>query len=128
VAVAGQPLGAWVIGLNPRTVACKNLTTTQEVTINDHATAWNCEAAGLQISAGERVAMVVRGTVAANAPDVGGAVTGIEPRSASCTTLTTGQQVQFEMMRGATAGSCVAAGLIVHPGHLLQLRVQGDAE
>jgi hypothetical protein len=100
VAVAGQPLGAWVIGLNPRTVACKNLTTTQEVTINDHATAWNCEAAGLQISAGERVAMVVRGTVAANAPDVG----------------------------GATAGSCVAAGLIVHPGHLLQLRVQGDAE
>jgi hypothetical protein len=49
--------------------------------------------------------MRVRGTVAGGATDVGGTVTGLQPSSASCTNLRTGQQVQFRMMRGATAGS-----------------------
>jgi hypothetical protein len=71
--------------------------------------------------------MRVRGTVAGGATDVGGTVTGLQPSSASCTNLRPGQQVQFRMMRGATAGSCVAAGLLVSPGDRLQLRVHGVA-
>jgi hypothetical protein len=48
VEVAGQPLGAWVTGLTLQTVTCENLTTGQAVTLSDHATAWDCEAAGLE--------------------------------------------------------------------------------
>jgi hypothetical protein len=70
----------------------------------------------------------VRGAVAKGATDVGGAVVGMLPSSGGCTNLTTGQQVAFEHMVGATAASCVAAGLIVDPGDTVQMRVQGVAE
>jgi hypothetical protein len=128
VEVTGQSLGAWGVGLAPRTVVCKNVTTAQEVTISDQAAAWDCEAAGLGVSAGDQVAMRVRGTVAGGATDVGGALTGMTPNSGGCTNLTTGQQVSFQHMVGATAASCVAAGLGVHPGDTVQMSVQGIAK
>jgi hypothetical protein len=74
------------------------------------------------------VSLLVRGPVKKGAPDVGGAVTGLQPSSGSCSNLTTGQSVAFEQMVGATAASCVAAGLAVHPGNHVQIGVQGAAE
>jgi hypothetical protein len=50
------------------------------------------------------------------------------PSRGSCTNLTTGQQVTLQYMRGATAASCLAAGLVVQLGEVVQLRVQGAAE
>jgi hypothetical protein len=50
------------------------------------------------------------------------------PTSGGCTNLTTGQQVTFQHVQGATAASCVAAGLIVQPGNTVQLHVAGAAE
>jgi hypothetical protein len=50
------------------------------------------------------------------------------PSSAGCTNLTTGQQVKFQHMVGATAGSCVAAALAVHAGDSVQISAQGGAE
>jgi Right handed beta helix region len=128
VEVAGQALGAWVTGFTPQTVVCTNVTTGQNVTLNAPATSWDCEAAGVGVTAGDRVAMRVRGTVDEGATDVGGAVAGVQPSSGGCTNLTTGQQVSFQHMVGATAGSCVAAGLVVHPGDGVQMSVAGGAE
>jgi hypothetical protein len=89
---------------------------------------WDCEAAGLGVTPGDQVALRVRGPVKENATDVGGAVAGMTPSGGGCTNRTTGQQVKFQGMPGATAASCVAAGLLVHSGETVQLRVQGVAE
>jgi hypothetical protein len=126
--VAGQPLSAWVTGLTPHTAVCENVTTGHEVTLSDPVSPWDCEAEGLGVRAGDRVALRVHGSVAKGATDVGGAVVGMAPRSGDCTNLTTGQQVAFQHMVGATAASCVAAGLGVHPGDTVQMHVQGVAE
>jgi hypothetical protein len=134
VAVAGQALGGWVSGLTPGPVVCQNVTTGQAVTLNAPAIPWDCEAAGLcvtpgdGVTPGDQVALRVRGPVQTGAMDVGGAVVGMVPSSGGCTNLTTGQQVTFQRMKGATAASCVAAGLVVHPGDRVQMRVQGAAE
>jgi hypothetical protein len=57
---------------------------------------------------------------------------GMAPRGGACTNRTTGQQVKFEALfqgePGATAASCGAAGLVIHPGDSVQVRVQGAAE
>jgi hypothetical protein len=125
VEVGGQPLSAWVAGVTPQTVSCQNITTGQQVTLSDHATAWDCETAGLGVTAGDRVSLLVRGPVAKGATDVGGAVTGMTPSSAGCTNQTTGQEVWFQWMVGATAASCAAAGLVVQAGDDLEMGVQG---
>jgi len=128
VEVTGQPLAGWVTGLTPQIVVCKNVTTGHTVTLNSPPTAWDCEAAGLQVTVEDQVSILVRGPVKQGTTDVSGAVTGMAPSSGNCTNLTTGQQVTFQHMKGATAGSCVAAGLVIHPGDQVQLRVQGGAE
>ena len=109
-------------------MVCKNVTTEREVTLSHPAAAWNCEAAGLQVAAGDRLALRVRGPVNKGATDVGGAVTGMTPSSGGCANRTTGQQVTFQHMVGATAASCVAAGLVVQEGEAVQMHVQGAAE
>jgi hypothetical protein len=128
VAIDGQPLSGWVAGVTLHTVICQNLTTGQAVTLSAPVPPWDCEAAGLAIASGDRVALRLRGPVKRTAIDVGGAVVGMTPRSGSCTNLTTGQQVTFQYMGGATAASCLAAGLVVQPGEAVQMRVQGVAE
>jgi hypothetical protein len=129
---AGQPLGAWVTGLTPRTVVCQNVTTGREVTLSDPVSPWDCEAVGLGVTPGDQVALRVRGPVKKNVTDVGGAVVGMAPNGGGCTNRTTGQQVKFQALfqgePGATAASCVAAGLVVQPGDQVQMRVQGVAE
>jgi hypothetical protein len=130
--VAGQPLSAWVTGVTPHTVVCKNVTTGQAVTLSAPVSPWDCEAAGLAVRSGDVVALRVRGPVTQSAADVGGAVVGMAPNSGGCTNRTTGQQVKFQALfqgePGATAASCLAAGLIVQPGDTVQMRVQGVAE
>ena len=98
------------------------------MTLSSPASPWDCEAAGLGVTPGDQVAQRVRGPVKTSATDIGGAVGGMVPSSGGCTNLTTGQQVTFQHMRGATAASCVAAGLVVHPGDRVQMRVQGAVE
>jgi hypothetical protein len=132
VEVPGQAFGGWVSGFTPGTVVCQNVSTEKAVTLNAPASPWDCEAAGLAVTPGDQVALRVRGLVTQGATDVGGAVAGIVPSGGSCTNLTTGQQVPFQALfqgvRGATAASCVAAGLVVHPGNRVQISVQGNAE
>ena len=128
VEVTGPPLAAWVAGLTPQTAVCENVTTGQEVTLSGPASPWDCEAAGLAVSAGDQVRLHVQGPVTPGAVDVGGAVVRMAPNGGGCTNLTTGQQVTFQRVQGATAASCVAAGLKVQPGDTVQIQVQGAAE
>ena len=132
VEVPGQALGGWVSGFMPGTVVCQNVTTGQAVTLHAPTIPWDCEAAGVEVRSGDQVALQVRGPMQTGASDVGGAVAGMVPSGGRCTNLTTGQQVLFQALfqgiRGATAASCVAAGLIVHPGDTVQMRVAGAAE
>jgi hypothetical protein len=132
VEVPGQPLSAWVTGLMPHTAVCESVTTGQAVTLSDPVSPWDCEAAGLAVRSGDVVALRVRGPVTQSAADVGGAVAGMVPNGGGCTNRTTGQQVKFQALfqgqHGATAASCVAAGLVVHTGDQVQMRVQGAAE
>ncbi len=109
-------------------MVCQNVTTDQMVTLSDPGTAWDCEAAGLGVTSGDRVTMHVRGPVEQGATDVRGAVAGLQPTSGGCTNLTIGQQVPFQQMVGATAASCGAAGLVMQPGDHVQMNVQGVAE
>jgi len=127
-AVEPAPLEASVFGIIPHTAVCKNVSTGRQVTLSEPAPTWDCEAAGLAVSAGNTVTIQVLGTVEEVATDVGGAVTGMAPLSGSCTNVTTGQQVQFQDMLGAREVSCVAAGLVVQPGETVQMRVKGVAE
>jgi hypothetical protein len=124
----GLPLGASVFDIIPDTAVCTNVTTGQRVTLSHPAPTWDCQAAGIAVTAGNQVTIQVHGTVEEDATYVGGAVSGMTPKSGSCTNLTTGQQAKFQHMREATAASCVAAGLVVQPGETVQMRVQGAAE
>jgi hypothetical protein len=126
--VTGEALGGWVTGLTLSTAVCKNVTTGQAVTLNDPVSPWDCEAAGLGVTPGDRVTMHVRGRIKQRATDIGGAVAGMAPTSGGCTNLTTGQQVPFQHLVGATAASCAAAGVVVQPGDHVQMSVQGSAE
>jgi hypothetical protein len=128
VAVAGQPLSAWLTGMNLHTVVCQNVTTGQEVTLSDPVSPWDCEAAGLAVTSGDQVALRLRGSAKQSFTDVGGAVAGMVPSRGTCTNRTTGQQVTLPYTRGATAASCLAAGLVVRAGEAMQLRVQGVVE
>ena len=114
--------------MTPHTAACENVTTGQTVTLNDPAPVWDCEAAGLGVTAGDQVALHMRGPVAKRATDVGGAVVGMVPSSGGCTNRTTGQHVPFQHMVGATAASCGAAGLVMDPRDTIQISVQGVAQ
>jgi hypothetical protein len=121
-------VGGAVTGIRPRWVVCRNLTTGQEVQFDAAGvTAWDCEAAGLTIRAGDRVAMRVYGPVEASAEALGGSVTSFHPVTAHCTNLTTDQQVDIAL-EGTTAWDCEAAGLVVHPEDRLQTSVQGHAD
>jgi hypothetical protein len=132
VAVAGQPLAAWVAGVSPHTAVCENITTGQAVTLHDPTSPWDCGAAGLAVSPGDEVVLRVHGPVEAGATDVGGAVVGMAPSSGGCTNRTTGQEAPFEALfqgeRGATAASCTAAGLVIQPGDQVQIHTRGVAE
>jgi hypothetical protein len=128
VEVAGQAFGGWVTGLTPRTIVCQNTTTGHSVTLSNPASPWDCEAAGVGVNAGDQVALRVHGWVKTGATDVGGAVVGMAPSSGSCTNLMTGQQMPLQPSAGATAASCVVAGLGMQPGDSIQISVRGVAQ
>ena len=132
VEVARQALSGWVTGLTPHPVTCQNITTRQMVTLSAPTLPWDCEAAGLRVHSGDQVRLRVQGPVKQGVTDVGGAVTGMAPTSGGCTSLITGQQVKFQALfqgePGATAASCVAAGLVRQPGNSVQMRMPGVAE
>ncbi|MEM9383470.1 MAG: S8 family serine peptidase [Pseudomonadota bacterium] len=91
----------------------------------DQALAFNCEAAGLDVSSGERVIMVLRG--AASGTALQGTLTGVDGQVAICRNQTSGQSVNVPL-GGADAWDCSAAGLSAAPGDSVQQILVGTAE
>jgi hypothetical protein len=63
----GDPLlatlvGGSVTGMRPRLVVCRNLTTQQHIIIADGAPMWDCDAAGVGVTPGNIIHLVVTGT------------------------------------------------------------------
>jgi hypothetical protein len=56
-----NPVGGTLTGVRPKgvIVRCENLTTGQEVTIQNSTRSWNCEAAGLLVRTGDRLQQIV---------------------------------------------------------------------
>jgi hypothetical protein len=61
----GEPrsVGGSVTGVILREVLCRNVSTGLEVVISDPMTSWDCEAAGLVVTPGDRVNMIIRSIV-----------------------------------------------------------------
>lgn len=62
VSVIAVSVGGTVSGMTPTRVTCLNQTTAQTVVIEDGARAWDCEAAGLGVSSGQRIRQTILGT------------------------------------------------------------------
>ncbi|MGH8064309.1 MAG: LamG domain-containing protein [Candidatus Entotheonellia bacterium] len=54
-------VGGSVTGLKPTRLLCRNLTTHQNVMIKDQQISWNCEAAGLVVTPGDELAIIIMG-------------------------------------------------------------------
>ena len=123
------PVGGAVAGFRPTIVTCRNLTTGQVVQpVLSEATAWNCEAAGLVVTRGDRVQLTFgRGQVDDASAYIGGVATGIVPDKVNCRNVTTGEIVRTTL-DGAASWSCVAAGLTVSTGDHIIMRVSGIAD
>jgi hypothetical protein len=57
-----ETLGGSVIDVNTQKVVCRNLDTRQTALIQDGTASWDCEAAGLTITPGDRIDIIIKGT------------------------------------------------------------------
>ena len=65
-------------------------------------------------------------TLAMTSAGVGGDVAGVRPTKVICKNVTTGRKVIIR--DGASAWNCEAAGLVVHPGDVIQQTIKGVAD
>src|SRR5262249_50809254 len=113
-------------GVGPIQIVCKNQRTKRRVTIDGTGSpTWDCEAAGLVVRAGDKVAAWTVGEEFGG-EDVTGQARGISTHRAKCTNLETGRQVSWDL-GGATTWSCRAMGLSFQDGDRVRVWVQGFA-
>lgn len=118
-------VGGSLSGVDSRSARCLNQTTGQSVSLPlDGATTWDCEAAGLAVSPGDRISQSALGT--ALPTPIGGSATGVTPRRARCQNRTTGQQVSIPLTDASW--DCTAAGLLASPGDTVIQTVLGLAD
>ncbi len=119
-------VGGSASGVVTSSAVCRNHRSGQTVAIPlGGAASWDCEAAGLGVSAGDRVTQQVNGN-AAGAP-IGGGVTGVTLDRVVCSNETTGQRVTFPA-DGAAAWDCTAAGLLAGDGDWILQVARGTSE
>ena len=88
------------------------------MTPNDVVLAWDCEAAGIVVTPGERITRRVLGTTDEEATIVGGAVTGLRPTSRGCTKLTTpGPMSRSRLLVKPSAFSSTKCWRLASPKH-----------
>lgn len=119
-----QPVGGLSTGIEIADVTCRNRTANSEVQarVRQQPT-WDCEAAGLTASIGDRVQLQVSGTATLTRA-VGASVAGFRPAKAICRNLTTGKKRTIRL-RGTTAWDCQAKGLRVDDGDEIQQIISG---
>lgn len=120
------PVGGMVTGGGQLQVVCQNQRTNRRVTLEaGDSSEWNCEAAGLLVHAGDKVAVWAVGE-AVGSEDATGYAQGMTTRRAKCTTLETGRHVTLDL-HGATSWSCREMGLTLKQGDRIRVWVQGAA-
>ena len=112
-------------GVHLMKVICQNETTGQQVITEEGVSAWDCEAAGLVVQAGDIIQQTVIGSADTTSTRIASSVAGVHPTNVICQNETTGQQVITE--EGAYAWDCEAAGLVVQAGDIIQQTVIGTA-
>ena len=113
VEFGAAPVGGSAFGHRVQRVTCVNVTTGQSVTAPQSEGAWDCEAAGLVVSPGDRVRQNVVG--AAGTFELGGTAIGLSQPRVSCENRTSGQEVRFSPA-GTLTWSCLGEGLAYQPG------------
>jgi hypothetical protein len=118
-------VGGLANGFQPRSVACRNVTTGQRVKIlpQPGPQPWDCQGAGLGVSPGDVLGMTARGK--ATGLPIGGSAINFEPSKVICRNVTTGRRVTIMLPSGADSWDCVAAGLVVTPGDVMRITVRG---
>lgn len=119
----GDPsVGAAMRGLFLGAAACINNSTGQSVFLSPMPGqyAWDCETAGLPVSAGDVVFAVGVGMVPSSPQTVGGSVKGGTPVGALCRNITQSQDLFITIPPGDTEWDCESAGLPVNAGDLVQ--------
>jgi hypothetical protein len=102
------PVGGSTFGHRVQRVTCRNVTTGQTVSVQQPSGAWDCEAAGLVVSPGDRIRQKVAGL--SGDSSLGGTSIALSQLQASCQNATTGQQVRFAPTDTLT-WSCLDQGL-----------------
>jgi subtilisin family serine protease len=119
----GTPVGGAVTSLSTRSASCRNLTNGDSATISLFgALSWDCEAAGLSVSPGDTVLMVIRGK--ADGGPITGTMSGLTGQTAQCRNADTQQSVSIQL-GGGTAWDCSAAGFSAGPNERIQEVVRG---
>jgi hypothetical protein len=122
----GAAVGGSVANVTTRNAVCRNLTAGGSVSINlAGALDWNCEAAGLTVSPGDTVSMVVRGK--ATAGSITGAMTGMSGTQVQCRNADTSQTLAIPL-GGATSWDCTGAGLLADPNDRVMQSIRGTVD
>jgi len=121
-----ETIGGSSTGMYTTFAVCVNQATSQFVPIiQGGASSWDCEAAGLTASPGDRILTLIGGFANGSA-NVGGAVTGLSTTGLRCQNLTTAQTVILPL-GGSTSWDCEAAGLAVSRTDAIRMLVVGQA-
>jgi hypothetical protein len=128
-----------VTGMSPTsgTVTCRNLTTKRAVriAIQAEAESWDCERAGLGVTAGDTIQLQLTVNGASDAvpsEDLGFVVTGMSPQmgTVTCQNLTIRKTVRIAIRDGVRSWDCEQAGLAVNAGDRIRMSatVKGPAD
>ncbi len=120
---AAPAVASSVGGLTPQLARCSNASTGGSVDITG-ATSWNCRAAGLAISSGNRIRQTVRGRPSST--QLTGAMEGLSNGRVLCQNHLTGQSVFFAL-GGATTWNCRQQGLDFSADNLISWTLSGVA-
>ena len=121
--LGGVSLGGSVAGVNLFKANCKNIATSQDVVAPLAGNTWDCDAAGLTYSTGDRLSHSLR-TVATSS-QIDGSITGMAVQRITCRNRTTAQTVVSSI--SDPNFDCTAEGLLVSSGDQVQVIVFGEA-
>lgn len=120
--MAGGAPGGSVSGMTPRKARCRQGNGIW-VTVSRNDAEWLCDAAGLDIDAGDTIRQQLSGPAASS--DIEGTVTGMQPRKIKCDNRSAGLKKTRTL--SGTIWSCDAAGVEIRKGDEVRVTLIGVA-
>jgi hypothetical protein len=120
--------GGLVEGLDLGYVKCENRDNDQSVRLYPGRADWDCETAGMQVSAGDQITQLIRGKALDSNESIHGVVVGITKiKALRCKNRTTGK-TRSKRYTGGVTWSCSDAGLRVFAGNRVDVAIVGYAQ